>query len=55
MQNIIGTEKPSFEVLTENYNMYWYNKKVKVQRKVGHINFIGENEEIVRQKMALFD
>ena len=55
MLNIIGTEKPSLEVLTKNSKMYWYNKSIKTQRKVGHINFIGENEEIVRQQMALFD
>ena len=55
MLNIIGIEKPSFELLAENTKLYWYNKSVKPLRKLGHINFIGKNHKIVSQQMALFD
>ncbi len=55
MLNIIGIEKPSFELLAENTKLYWYNKSVKPLRKLGHINFIGKSHKIVSQQMALFD
>ena len=55
MLNLIGTEQPPFEALTENAKLYWYNKSVKSRRKLGHINFIAENQEMVSQQMAQFD
>ena len=54
MFNIIGTEQPSFDVLDENATLYWYNKTVRANRKLGHINFLGENHEEVNTKMASF-
>jgi 5-(carboxyamino)imidazole ribonucleotide synthase len=53
MFNIIGTEQPSFDVLDENATLYWYNKTVRANRKLGHINFLGENHEEVNKKIAL--
>tara|TARA_R110001583_G_scaffold7720_3_gene37874 strand:- start:58593 stop:59711 length:1119 start_codon:yes stop_codon:yes gene_type:complete len=55
MFNLIGTEKPPFDALTENVKLYWYNKTVKAQRKLGHINFIGENHQEIREKMMQFE
>ncbi|MEH6453752.1 MAG: 5-(carboxyamino)imidazole ribonucleotide synthase [Psychromonas sp.] len=54
MFNLIGTERPPLEALTENTKLYWYNKSVKAQRKLGHINFIGESQHEIRQQMAQF-
>jgi len=55
MFNIIGTECPPFEAIAENAKLYWYNKTVKSNRKLGHINFIGENQNMISQQMAQFD
>jgi len=54
MVNLIGTEQPPFDRLTGNSKLYWYNKTVKAGRKLGHINFIGENQEMVSQQIAKF-
>lgn len=53
MLNLIGTARPPIEALTDNSKLYWYNKSVKAQRKLGHINFIADNQEKVNQQMAL--
>lgn len=55
MLNLIGTEQPPFDALTKNSKLYWYNKAVKAQRKLGHINFIGENQQVIRQKITQFE
>ncbi|WP_369433810.1 5-(carboxyamino)imidazole ribonucleotide synthase [Psychromonas sp. MME1] len=55
MVNLIGTAKPPFDALTENAKLYWYNKTVKANRKLGHVNFIAENQAIVKQQIAQFE
>lgn len=55
MLNIIGTEPPPFEAIAENAKLYWYNKTVKSKRKLGHINFIGEDQSSISQQMAQFE
>jgi len=54
MLNIIGTERPAFASIAENAKLYWYNKSVKSNRKLGHINFIADNHNTLSQQMALF-
>ena len=50
MINLIGTEKPPFESISALSKLYWYNKSVKPQRKLGHINFFdNDRENLVRQ------
>jgi len=55
MLNLIGTEQPPFDVLTGNYKLYRYNKAVKAQRTLGHINFIGDNQQSISEKIAQFE
>ncbi|GLS89924.1 N5-carboxyaminoimidazole ribonucleotide synthase [Psychromonas marina] len=52
MFNLIGTAQPPLDALTANSKLYWYNKEPKVKRKLGHINFIVENEQQVREQIA---
>lgn len=52
MFNLIGTERPPFEALTENSKLYWYNKTSKAKRKVGHINFIAANQALLEQQIT---
>jgi 5-(carboxyamino)imidazole ribonucleotide synthase len=52
MLNLIGTELPSFDVLDENSTLYWYNKTVRDNRKLGHINFVANTHEELYQKMS---
>ncbi|ABM03804.1 5-(carboxyamino)imidazole ribonucleotide synthase [Psychromonas ingrahamii 37] len=51
MFNLIGTKQPPFDALTQNSKLYWYNKAPKAKRKLGHINFIAENQQLVKQQM----
>ena len=54
MLNLVGNERPTFEKIAENAKLYWYNKSVKPNRKLGHINFIGEDHQSVNQQMTAF-
>ncbi|WP_372883036.1 sodium-dependent bicarbonate transport family permease, partial [Psychromonas sp.] len=54
MINLIGTEKPPFESLSACSKLYWYNKSVKPQRKLGHVNFVAENSVTLVQQMDSF-
>lgn len=50
MINLIGTEKPPLESLSAFSTLHWYNKSVKPQRKLGHVNFFDKDREnLVRQ------
>jgi 5-(carboxyamino)imidazole ribonucleotide synthase len=50
MINLIGTEKPPLESLSAFSSLHWYNKSVKPQRKLGHVNFFDKDREnLVRQ------
>lgn len=55
MVNIIGTERPPFATITENAKLHWYNKHVKPKRKLGHINFIADNRDLLSQQMVAFN
>ncbi|WP_413699401.1 5-(carboxyamino)imidazole ribonucleotide synthase [Psychromonas sp. KJ10-10] len=52
MFNLIGTEKPPFEVLTANSKLHWYNKVSKAKRKLGHINLIAPTLPLLEQQIA---
>jgi 5-(carboxyamino)imidazole ribonucleotide synthase len=52
MFNLIGTERPPFEALTENSKLYWYNKDSKPKRKLGHINFVAPNYTLLEEHIA---
>ncbi|MGB5445375.1 MAG: 5-(carboxyamino)imidazole ribonucleotide synthase [Psychromonas sp.] len=54
MINLIGTEKPPFASLSGSSKLYWYNKSVKPQRKLGHVNFIAENRIMLAEQMDDF-
>lgn len=43
MVNLLGTEKPPVDALTENASLHWYGKVVRPGRKLGHINVVDEN------------
>lgn len=51
MFNLIGTVQPPFDALTEKSKLYWYNKTPKAKRKLGHINFIVENQQLLKQQI----
>ena len=50
MINLIGTATPPLESLSALSTLHWYNKSVKPQRKLGHVNFVDKDREsLVRQ------
>ncbi|GAB6066334.1 5-(carboxyamino)imidazole ribonucleotide synthase [Aquifex pyrophilus] len=55
MVNILGkdiSEIPLKEILSiEGTKLYWYGKKARPRRKVGHINVVGKEEEEVKEKI----
>jgi 5-(carboxyamino)imidazole ribonucleotide synthase len=51
MFNLIGTAHPPLDALAENSKLYWYNKEHKAKRKLGHINFIAKNQQLLKQHM----
>lgn len=54
MLNLVGVELPAFETIEENAKLHWYNKSVRPNRKLGHVNFIGEDRAVIAQQMAKF-
>jgi 5-(carboxyamino)imidazole ribonucleotide synthase len=54
MINLIGTEKPPFESLSASSKLYWYNKSVQAQRKLGHVNFLASDKEELSRQMNDF-
>lgn len=54
MINLIGTEAPTFSLLTPTSKLYWYNKSVRPGRKLGHVNFLSDSLETLQKEMAIF-
>ena len=54
MLNLVGNERPAFDKIAENAKLHWYNKSVKPNRKLGHINFIGEDHDSIIKQMSNF-
>ena len=54
MLNLVGNERPAFDKIAENAKLHWYNKSVKPNRKLGHINFIGKDHNNITQQMNNF-
>ncbi len=54
MVNLIGTDKPPFGSLSASAKLYWYNKSVKPQRKLGHVNFVADNRVTLVRQMDSF-
>lgn len=52
MLNLIGIEKPSSSVLTENASLHWYDKVVRPGRKLGHINIIANDEASLKAEIS---
>lgn len=51
MVNLIGTEKAPLDSLTAQSQLHWYDKEVRVGRKLGHINIVGEDHQTVLEQM----
>jgi len=51
MINLIGTKKPPLDSLSDSSKLYWYNKLVRPNRKLGHINYLSDNLENLAQQM----
>jgi 5-(carboxyamino)imidazole ribonucleotide synthase len=43
MVNLIGTEEPPLNSLMAQSSLHWYDKVVRPNRKLGHINIVDEN------------
>jgi len=54
MLNLVGVERPAFERIAENAKLHWYNKTVKPNRKLGHINFVANDHQTVSEQMNKF-
>ncbi|MGI1678615.1 MAG: 5-(carboxyamino)imidazole ribonucleotide synthase [Cellvibrionaceae bacterium] len=54
MINLIGTQKPSLDVLSANSKLHWYNKSVRPGRKLGHVNFQESDMDQLRIEMSKF-
>jgi 5-(carboxyamino)imidazole ribonucleotide synthase len=55
MINLIGTTKAPLEALSSLSKLHWYNKSVKPQRKLGHVNFFDNNRDNLVQQMNDFN
>lgn len=51
MVNLIGNEKPSLSILSNNSTLHWYNKTVRPKRKLGHINFVEKDRDALLSLM----
>jgi 5-(carboxyamino)imidazole ribonucleotide synthase len=54
MINLIGTEKPPVKSLSAFSTLHWYNKSVRPQRKLGHVNFFDTNRKSLVKQMNDF-
>ncbi|NKF49789.1 5-(carboxyamino)imidazole ribonucleotide synthase [Shewanella sp. WXL01] len=52
MVNLIGIEKDDRWISLPNAELFWYNKEVRVGRKVGHLNLSAHNDELVQDSIA---
>ena len=43
MINLIGVDKLPLEIKHDSHNVYWYNKTLRPNRKMGHINVRGKD------------
>jgi 5-(carboxyamino)imidazole ribonucleotide synthase len=55
MINLIGNEKPPMTSLSALSTLHWYNKSVKPQRKLGHVNFFDKDRVNLVQQMDNFE
>lgn len=55
MINLIGTEKPPLDLLSALSQLHWYNKSVKPQRKLGHVNFFDTTSINIARQMNNFN
>ncbi|TWX57717.1 5-(carboxyamino)imidazole ribonucleotide synthase [Colwellia hornerae] len=54
MINLIGNEQPPLSSLSVLSTLHWYNKLVKAQRKLGHVNFFDKDQVSLVQQMDDF-
>ncbi|MGK0442488.1 MAG: 5-(carboxyamino)imidazole ribonucleotide synthase [Pseudohongiellaceae bacterium] len=54
MVNLIGSNKPPLMEVSKLSKIYWYNKIVKPQRKLGHINFLASDYQQLAKEMGIF-
>ena len=54
MINLIGTEKPPIKSLSAFSTLHWYNKSVRPQRKLGHVNFFDTDRISLAKQMNDF-
>ncbi|MFT4929792.1 MAG: 5-(carboxyamino)imidazole ribonucleotide synthase [Phenylobacterium sp.] len=52
MVNLVGIEKPPLDVLSKSSKLYWYNKLIREQRKLGHINYLAKDFDSLSHQMA---
>ncbi|WP_394129608.1 5-(carboxyamino)imidazole ribonucleotide synthase [Shewanella maritima] len=52
MVNLIGVEKDDRWISLQNAALFWYNKEVRVGRKVGHLNLSAHNQALVHNSVG---
>lgn len=52
MVNLIGIEHDERWLSLPNAELYWYNKEVRLGRKVGHLNLSVPNQAVLEQSIA---
>ena len=55
MVNLLGTSHPPVDAIGKSSTLYWYNKKPKPGRKLGHVNFIEHSRERLKLNMQEFE
>ncbi|MBR9726547.1 5-(carboxyamino)imidazole ribonucleotide synthase [Shewanella intestini] len=52
MINLIGVDKDNRWISLPNGQLYWYNKEVRVGRKVGHLNLSAHTQALVQESIS---